>query len=135
MEPVLWVRRIGHRLPVTTCHDGLPRKPVRNNRRCDLAADWHWLIAESRLKHGWSSGRPWHRHGVEFKNDAGQVTGRTPDLQIKFGDSYRRERKRDGAEICRFNESRRTESWREQVSYTGVDVDAGRKQFTILLQA
>jgi small GTP-binding protein len=51
---------------------------------------------------------------IEFKNDAGQATGRKLYLQLKSGDSYLRERKRDGAEIFRIKEERHAEYWREQ---------------------
>jgi len=51
---------------------------------------------------------------IEFKNDAGEATGRRLYLQLKSGDSYLRERKRDGSEVFRIQKKRHAEYWREQ---------------------
>lgn len=51
---------------------------------------------------------------IEFKNDAGEATGRRLYLQLKSGDSYLRERKHDGSEIFKIKKARHAEYWREQ---------------------
>ena len=51
---------------------------------------------------------------IEFKNDAGEATGRKLYLQLKSGDSYLRERKSDGSEIFEIKKARHAEYWREQ---------------------
>ena len=51
---------------------------------------------------------------IEFKNDAGEATGRKLYLQLKSGDSYLRERKRDGSQIFKITKPRHAEYWREQ---------------------
>jgi len=51
---------------------------------------------------------------IEFKNDAGEATGRKLYLQLKSGDSYLRERKRDGTEVFQIAKPRHADYWREQ---------------------
>ena len=51
---------------------------------------------------------------IEFKNDAGEATGRKLYLQLKSGDSYLRERKRDGAEIFTIQDERHARYWMAQ---------------------
>jgi len=51
---------------------------------------------------------------IEFKSDAGEATGRKLYLQLKSGDSYLRERKRDGAEIFTIKAERHTRYWMAQ---------------------
>ena len=51
---------------------------------------------------------------IEFKNDAGEATGRKLYLQLKSGDSYLRERKRDGTEVFKIAKPRHAKYWREQ---------------------
>ncbi len=57
-------------------------------------------------------------HGIdmefEFKNDAGQATGKKLYLQLKSGDSYLRTRKSDGAEIFDIKKPRHAEYWMAQ---------------------
>jgi hypothetical protein len=51
---------------------------------------------------------------IEFKNDAGEATGKKVYLQLKSGDAYLRRRERDGAEIFRISKPRHVEYWRNQ---------------------
>lgn len=51
---------------------------------------------------------------IEFKDDDGKATGRKLYLQLKSGDSYLRERKRDGTEIFQIQKARHADYWREQ---------------------
>jgi small GTP-binding protein len=51
---------------------------------------------------------------IEFKNDSGQATGRKVYLQLKSGDSYLRERKRDDTEIYDIKKDRHPTYWMEQ---------------------
>ncbi len=51
---------------------------------------------------------------IEFKDDAGEATGRKLYLQLKSGDSYLRERKRDGAEIFTIKDERHARYWMAQ---------------------
>jgi len=51
---------------------------------------------------------------IEFKDDAGEATGRKLYLQLKSGDSYLRERKSDGAEIFTIKDERHARYWMEQ---------------------
>jgi small GTP-binding protein len=51
---------------------------------------------------------------IEFKNDAGEATGRKLYLQLKSGDSYLRKRKRDGAEVFTVKEERWARYWMGQ---------------------
>jgi small GTP-binding protein len=51
---------------------------------------------------------------IEFKDDAGQATGKMVYLQLKSGDSYLTKRKSDGAEIFRIQKARHAEYWRSQ---------------------
>lgn len=51
---------------------------------------------------------------IEFKSDAGEATGRKVYLQLKSGDSYLRERKRDGAEIFTIGDERHARYWMAQ---------------------
>jgi hypothetical protein len=51
---------------------------------------------------------------IEFKNNAGEATGRKLYLQLKSGDSYLRERRSDGAEIFEINKERHVEYWMAQ---------------------
>jgi len=52
---------------------------------------------------------------IEFKSDNGEATGQKLYLQLKSGDSYLRERKRDGAEIFMLREERHVRYWMAQV--------------------
>ena len=51
---------------------------------------------------------------VEFKSDSGEATGRKLYLQLRSGDSYLRERERDGAEIFRIKDERHARYWQDQ---------------------
>lgn len=51
---------------------------------------------------------------VEFKSDAGEATGRKVYLQLKSGDSYLHERKKDGAEVFTFKNERHAQYWMDQ---------------------
>lgn len=51
---------------------------------------------------------------IEFKNDDGEATGQKLYLQLKSGDSYLHERKRDGSEIFRIKNARDAEYWQQQ---------------------
>jgi Domain of unknown function (DUF4365) len=53
---------------------------------------------------------------IEFRNDAGEATGRKLYLQLKSGDSYLRERKRDGAGIFTITDERHVRYWMAQAS-------------------
>lgn len=52
---------------------------------------------------------------IEFKNDDGEATGRKLYLQLKSGDSYLRERQRDGAEVFAIKDERHARYWMAQV--------------------
>jgi hypothetical protein len=52
--------------------------------------------------------------GIEFKSNDGKATGQKLYLQLKSGDSYLKERKSDGAEIFKIEETRHADYWREQ---------------------
>jgi hypothetical protein len=51
---------------------------------------------------------------IEFKDDAGEATGRKLYLQLKSGDSYLRERKSDGTEIFSIKDERHARYWMAQ---------------------
>ncbi|ABW27178.1 TIR domain-containing protein [Acaryochloris marina] len=51
---------------------------------------------------------------IEFKNDEGEATGQRLYLQLKSGDSYLSERKRDGVEIFKISKQRHVEYWINQ---------------------
>jgi hypothetical protein len=51
---------------------------------------------------------------IEFKSDAGEATGRKLYLQLKSGDSYLKQRKRDGAEIFNIKDERHARYWMAQ---------------------
>ena len=51
---------------------------------------------------------------IEFKNDAGEATGRKVYLQLKSGDSYLHKRKRDGADIFDIKKERHVKYWMDQ---------------------
>ncbi len=51
---------------------------------------------------------------IEFKDDNDEATGKMLFLQLKSGDSYLSERKRDGAQIFRIPKARHATYWREQ---------------------
>ena len=51
---------------------------------------------------------------IEFKDDAGEATGRKLYLQLKSGDSYLRERKADGAEVFTIKDERHARYWMAQ---------------------
>ncbi|UCC32200.1 MAG: DUF4365 domain-containing protein, partial [Phycisphaerales bacterium] len=51
---------------------------------------------------------------IEFKDDAGEATGKKLYLQLKSGDSYLRERKSDGAEIFTIKKDRHARYWMGQ---------------------
>ena len=51
---------------------------------------------------------------IEFKNDRYEATGQKLYLQLKSGDSYLRERKRDGAEIFTIKDERHARYWMAQ---------------------
>jgi small GTP-binding protein len=51
---------------------------------------------------------------IEFKDDAGEATGRMVYLQLKSGDSHLRKRKSDGAEIFTIKEDRHARYWMAQ---------------------
>jgi small GTP-binding protein len=51
---------------------------------------------------------------IEFKTDAGEATGKKLYLQLKSGDSYLKERKRDGAEIFTIKDPRHVRYWMAQ---------------------
>jgi hypothetical protein len=48
---------------------------------------------------------------IEFKNLQGQASGKKVYVQLKSGDSYLRERKRDGVEIFDIKKERWAEYW------------------------
>jgi len=51
---------------------------------------------------------------IEFKNDAGDATGKKVYLQLKSGDSHLHTRKRDGAEIFDIKKQRHAKYWMDQ---------------------
>jgi hypothetical protein len=51
---------------------------------------------------------------IEFKSDVGEATGRKLYLQLKSGDSYLKQRKRDGAEIFTIKDERHARYWMAQ---------------------
>ena len=51
---------------------------------------------------------------IEFKDDNDEATGQMLFLQLKSGDAYLSERKRDGAQIFRIPKARHATYWREQ---------------------
>ena len=51
---------------------------------------------------------------IEFKNDAGEATGKKVYLQLKSGDSHLHTRKRDGAEIFDIKKQRHAKYWMDQ---------------------
>ncbi len=51
---------------------------------------------------------------IEFKDDAGEATGRKLYLQLKAGDTYLRERKGDGVEIFAIRDERHARYWMTQ---------------------
>jgi hypothetical protein len=51
---------------------------------------------------------------IEFKNNAGEATGRKLYLQLKSGDSHLRKRKSDGAEIFTIKDERLARYWMAQ---------------------
>ena len=51
---------------------------------------------------------------IEFKSDVGEATGRKLYLQLKSGDSYLRQRKRDGVEVFTIKDERHVRYWMAQ---------------------
>jgi len=51
---------------------------------------------------------------IEFKNYAGEASGQRVYLQLKSGDSYLSERKKDGAEIFAIKNPRHADYWQQQ---------------------
>ena len=51
---------------------------------------------------------------IEFKDDQGRASGQRLYLQLKSGDSYLSERKRDGAEVFQIRNPRWSTYWQEQ---------------------
>src|SRR5262249_39245316 len=51
---------------------------------------------------------------IEFKNAKGQATGKRLYLQLKSGDSYLTERKRDGTEVFAIKNERWADYWQAQ---------------------
>jgi hypothetical protein len=51
---------------------------------------------------------------IEFNDDANEATGKKVYLQLKSGDSYLRERKRDGAELFAIKDERHARYWMAQ---------------------
>jgi len=51
---------------------------------------------------------------IEFKDDANVATGRKLYLQLKSGDSYLRERRRDGREVFTIQDERHARYWMAQ---------------------
>ena len=51
---------------------------------------------------------------IEFKDDASEATGKKLYLQLKSGDSYLRERRRDNAEVFTIKDERHTRYWMGQ---------------------
>jgi small GTP-binding protein len=51
---------------------------------------------------------------IEFKDDEGRATGKRLYLQLKSGDSYLTERRRDGAEVFQIRNERWADYWRRQ---------------------
>ena len=51
---------------------------------------------------------------IEFKDDAGEATGKKLYIQLKSGDSYLRKRRRDGAEIFEIKKERHIRYWMGQ---------------------
>jgi hypothetical protein len=51
---------------------------------------------------------------IEFKNDAGEATGKKVYLQLKSGDSYLRKRRSDGAEVFEIKKERHVSYWMAQ---------------------
>jgi hypothetical protein len=51
---------------------------------------------------------------IEFKNDAGEASGRKLYLQLKSGDSYLRQRQRDGADVFTIKNERHARYWMAQ---------------------
>jgi small GTP-binding protein len=52
---------------------------------------------------------------IEFKNNKGKATGKKLYVQLKAGDSYMYERKKDEKEIFKIKNERHIEYWQEQV--------------------
>jgi hypothetical protein len=51
---------------------------------------------------------------IEFKHDDGTASGKKVYLQLKSGDSYLSQRKRDGVEIFKIDKERHVKYWMEQ---------------------
>jgi small GTP-binding protein len=51
---------------------------------------------------------------IEFKDDAGEATGKKLYLQLKSGDSYLRQRQRDESEVFTIKDERHTRYWMAQ---------------------
>ncbi len=52
--------------------------------------------------------------GIEFKNDAGEATGKKVLLQLKSGDSHLTHRERDNVDVFAIKKPRHVEYWMEQ---------------------
>jgi hypothetical protein len=51
---------------------------------------------------------------IEFKHDDGTASGKKVYLQLKSGDSYLSQRKRDGVEIFKIDKERHVKYWMDQ---------------------
>ncbi|HEX7501486.1 MAG TPA: DUF4365 domain-containing protein, partial [Polyangia bacterium] len=88
-----------------------------DNESRELLAVHHagFIVAEAgQIYRGYTNSDHGIDGEIEFKDDQGRASGKRVYLQLKSGDSYLSERKRDGAEVFQIKNPRWASYWQEQ---------------------
>ena len=88
-----------------------------DNESRELLAVHHvgFIVAEAgQIYRGYTNSDHGIDGEIEFKDDQGRASGQRLYLQLKSGDSYLSERKRDGAEVFQIKNPRWADYWQQQ---------------------
>jgi hypothetical protein len=89
---------------------------VIDNESRELMAVHHagFIVAEAgQIYRGYTNSDHGIDGEIEFKDDQGRATGKRLYLQLKSGDSYLTERRRDGAEVFQIRNESWVDYWRQ----------------------
>ena len=88
-----------------------------DNECRELLAVHHigFIVAESgQIHRGYTNSDHGIDGEIEFKDDQGRASGKRLYVQLKSGDSYLKQRERDGAEVFQIKNPRWADYWQQQ---------------------
>jgi hypothetical protein len=90
---------------------------VIDNESRELLAVHHtgFIVAEAgQIYRGYTNSDHGIDGEIEFKDDQGHASGKRLYVQLKSGDSYLKQRRRDGAEVFQIKNPRWSDYWQQQ---------------------